>query len=59
MIDGRADEEPTGVRGGCQANEGPHAVVVQRGDQDGDHGACPKYQSPVPFVEPWGQDVDV
>lgn len=58
-MDGRTDQEPRGVSGGKQANEGPEAVVVQRGNEDGQHGGCTEDQGPVAFVQAVSDDVHI
>ena len=35
MVNGRTDHEPGGVAGCQQAQEAPHPVIVQRGDEAG------------------------
>jgi hypothetical protein len=59
-VDGGSDGEvPGGVGGHAEAEEGPDAVVVEGGDEDGGGAARPEYVRPRPLVQPVVDVVDV
>jgi hypothetical protein len=59
-VDGGGDGEiPGGVGGHAEAEEGPDAVVVEGGDEDGGGAARPEYVRPCPLVQPVVDVVDV
>jgi len=59
-VDGRGDGEvPGGVGGHAEAEEGPDAVVVEGGDEDGGGAARAEDVRPRPLVQPVVDVVDV
>ena len=59
-VDGGGDGEvPGGVGGHAEAEEGPDAVVVEGGDEDGGGAAGPEDVGPCPLVQPVVDVVDV
>jgi hypothetical protein len=59
-VDGGGDGEvPGGVGGHAEAEEGPDAVVVEGGDEDGGGAARAEDVRPRPLVQPVVDVVDV